>query len=72
MTKNNELHEGDTVRAKRGKYRGKTGTIERIGSTTGSWIDIKPLYLVRIEQIGPLVYERDEIERVTEESRGVV
>ena len=68
MTTNNELHEGDTVRAKRGKYRGRTGTLEHIGHSTGLLIDVVPLYIVRIEHAGPLVYERDEIERVESEA----
>lgn len=71
---NNELHEGDTVRIVKGtKHWHKTGTIEHIGHSTGLPVDVVPLYIVRLKNIGPLVFLRDELERITpEESRGVV
>lgn len=72
-TEINELHEGDTVRVVKGtKYYHRTGTLERIGHSTGRLFDVVPLYIVRLS-VGPLVFLREEIERVTpEESRGVV
>jgi hypothetical protein len=53
--------EGDRVRIKKGQYAGRTGTIERIGYSSGLLIDSVPLYFVRLDL---LVYERDHIERV--------
>jgi transcription antitermination factor NusG len=61
--------EGDRVRITKGKYRGSTGPIERVGRSTGSWMDIVPLYIVKLT-VGPLVFLRDEIERVESEVRG--
>jgi len=61
--------EGDTVRIAKGKYKGKVGPIEHVGRSTGSWMDIVPLYIVKLT-VGPLVFLRDEIERVESEVQG--
>ena len=53
--------QGDRVRILKGQYKGRTGTIERTGYSTGLLIDSVPLYFVRLDL---LVYERDHIERV--------
>ena len=63
QTTTNELYkQGDRVRITKGKYEGKIGEVETIGHTPGG----VPLYLIMVL----LVYKEDEIERVTEESRG--
>jgi len=70
--------EGDPVRivstqTKDNPHRGKTGTIDHIGHSTGLLIDSVPLYFVNIPgEEKPLVFLIDEIEPVTPEDRGEV
>ena len=58
----NELHTGDSVHIKTGKYRGRTGEIQANGHNT----DGTPLYLVTVTI--KVVYERDQIERIESEA----
>ena len=56
--------QGDPVRITKGMYKGKVGEVQTVGHA----LDGKPLYLITVL----LVYEQDQIERVTPEDRGVV